>query len=219
MTSRTLYRLSGVALLIGGMLAAIGYIIGSFISGHDSSAITSPVTLASLLIVFFGSLLILLGLPGMYVRQAGRAGILGLLGFLFLSYVFLFDQVVQSFINATIAPELAAHPATLVFALSYPPAMGPFLLAGMLTQILGPLLFGIAILRAGVFPRWTAWVLLATLPLGLVGFLPFLPDALSNLAAIVGNLALAGFGYALLALQRNELALAVPTVTEAQVRA
>src|SRR5438105_6567797 len=76
MSSTTSYRLSGIALLMGSALSAIGYILSVFASGNDlQSLIFSLMTL-------LGSMLVLLGLPGMYTRQARRGGILGLLGFL-----------------------------------------------------------------------------------------------------------------------------------------
>jgi hypothetical protein len=159
MSSTTSYRLSGVALLIGGILTAVGYSLPPYLSDHDPSALTSPWVLISSLITLFGALIVLLGLPGIYTRQAGRAGILGLLGFLSIWYITLLSGVIQSFISVTIVPELAANPATRLLAATPPPAFGPFFLVALLAQTLGILLLAIATLRARVFPRWIARLL------------------------------------------------------------
>src|SRR5436189_5445906 len=82
MSSTTSYRLSGIALLMGSALSAIGYILSVFASGNDLQSLISPLSLIFSLMTLLGSMLVLLGLPGMYTRQARRAGILGLLGFL-----------------------------------------------------------------------------------------------------------------------------------------
>jgi len=219
MSSTTSYRLSGVALLIGGILTAVGYSLPPYLSDHDPSALTSPWVLISSLITLFGALLVLLGLPGIYTRQAGRAGILGLLGFLSICYITLLSGVIQSFISVTIVPELAANPATRLLAATPPPAFGPFFLVALLAQTLGILLLAIATLRARVFPRWIAWMLIATLVVGVLNFLPFYPSFLQNLAPVIGNLALAGFGYALLLPQRSEAVQSGPAGTATEARA
>ena len=86
-------------------------------------------------------------------------------------------------------------------------------------QVLGVLLLAIATLRARVFPRWIAWLLIATLVLGVVSFVPFFPQALSNLTPIIANVAIAGFGYALLWPGRLEHTQPAPASVEAEARA
>jgi hypothetical protein len=157
-----------------------------------------------------GSMFVLLGLPGVYARQAGRAGILGLLGFLLVWYVFLFEGVMTPFANVTIIPGLITHQVTLSFALSPTSTWIPFFTTSLIGQTLGVLLLAIATLRARVFPRWIGWLLVATLVLGGAGFVPFFPPALSNLSAIVASVAMAGFGYVLLSPQRQEVTQAAP---------
>ena len=219
MSSTTSYRLSGVALLIGTVLSIIYYLIQAFLNGNDPATLTSSPSLISSVIGFIGSVLVLLGLPGVYTRQAQRAGILGLLGFLFIWYVTLFQGVVIPFTTVTFIPLLAAHLVTPSLVTTPPSTWAPFTLVSMVSQVLGILLLAIATLRARVFPRWTAWLLIATLVVGVVSFVPFIPEALSNLAAIIASVAVAGFGYALLwpdRLERTQPALAS---VEAEARA
>jgi hypothetical protein len=219
MSSTTSYRLSGIALIIGAVLSIIYYLTQSFLNGNDLATLTSPLTLMSNVIGFIGSVLVLLGLPGVYARQAKRAGILGLLGFLFLWYVTLYQGVIIPFTSITIVPELATNPATRTLATTPPPAFGPFFLVSMVGEILGILLLAIATLRAKVFPRWIGWLLIATLVAGVVNFVPFFPEAFSSLPAIIGSVAIAGFGYALLSPQRGEAVQSVSASAAAESRA
>src|SRR5260370_10363479 len=109
MSSITLYRLRGIALFTGAVLSAIGYFLSVFVPGNDLQSLISPLSLIFSLVTILGSMLVLLGLPGMYVRQARRAGILGLLGFLLVSYVTLFQGIMIPFTSVTFIPLLAAH--------------------------------------------------------------------------------------------------------------
>ena len=209
MSSSTSYRLSGIALLIGSVLSLAYYLIqGVFLTGNDLATITGSLSLISSVIGFVGSVLVLFGLPGMYARQSKQAGIMGLLGFLFLWYVTLYQGVIIPFTSVTIISQINAHivPQSLAGALTMipPPAWTPFFLVSLVGQVLGILLLAIAMLRAKVFPRWIAWLLIATLVLGVVSFLPFVPNFLSNLAPIIASVAIAGVGASLLSPERME---------------
>ncbi|MBO0781456.1 MAG: hypothetical protein J2P37_21765 [Ktedonobacteraceae bacterium] len=220
MSSTTSYRLSGLALLIGSILSIVYYLSGAFVNGNDLASITSPLIMIGSVIGFLGSALVLLGLPGIYAHQAKRAGILGLLGFLFIWYVTLFQGVIIPFSNVTIISQMTAHivPSSLAVATTPPPAWTPFTLVSMGSEVLGILLLALATLRARIFPRWTGWLLIATLVLGVVSFVPFFPEALSSLVAIIASVAVAGFGYALLLPERQETRTPVPANAKTEAR-
>jgi hypothetical protein len=219
MSSTTSYRLSGIALIIGAVLSAIGYILSAFVSGNDLQSLISPLSMIFSLFTIFGSLLVLLGLPGMYTRQAKQAGILGLLGFLFVWYVTLFQGILIPFTTATFIPMLAAHQVAPQLMMTPPPTWTPFTIASMASQVLGILLLAIATRRAKVFPRWIGWLLVATLVVGIVSFVPFFPEAFQSLTPIIASIAIAGFGYALLWPERLESVEAVPASVQAEVHA
>jgi hypothetical protein len=223
MSSTTSYRLSGIALIIGSLFSIIYYLTQTLLNGNDLATLTSPLSLISSIIGIIGSILVLLGLPGMYTRQAGRAGILGLLGFLFIWYVTLYQGVLIPFTSVTIISQITAHivpqSAALPLATTPPPAWTPFFLVSMVGEVLGILLLAIATLRARVFPRWIGWLLIATLVVGFANFVPFFPEALQSLPGIIGSAAIIGFGYALLAPQRQEAMQAVASSTEVGARA
>lgn len=222
MSSTTSYRLSGAALLIGTALSIAYNISQAFLNNTTLAAITSPLALGSFVIGFIGSMFVLLGLPGVYTRQAGRAGILGLLGFLFVWYVILYQGVI-AFTALTNISQITAHivppSAGVPLATISPPVWMPFWLVSLGGQILGVLLLAIATLRARVFPRWIAWLLIATLVVGVVSFVPFFPQALSSLVSIIANVAIAGFGYALLSPGHRESREVQRSPAQAEVRA
>jgi hypothetical protein len=220
MSSTTSYRLSAIALILGSVLAFIYSVSQAFINGPFPEALASPVAVIGSLVGFIGSVLVLLGLPGMYTRQAKQAGILGLLGFLLIWYVTLFHGVLIPFTSVTIVPMLVTDPATRHLLAAGPLAsFDLFNYVSIVGETVGILLLAIATLRARVFPRWNAWLLIATLVLNIVSFVPFFPDALGNMAAQIGYVALAGFGYALLSLERRASVEAQPSSAEAGAHA
>ena len=101
-----------------------------------------------------GSVLLLGGLVALYVYQSEAAGILGVVGFLvaFLGTALVVDA---DWAQVFIGPLLAVNAPQI---LELGPTMG--LLLTFITLGVGWLLFGIATLRAGVFPRWAAILLM-----------------------------------------------------------
>jgi hypothetical protein len=149
---------------------------------------------------FFG----LLGLTGLYARQAKKAGWLGLVGFVMLS-LWLVLIMGFSFVEAFILPHVATAVPGFVeswmgmfnspagkFDIGVLPTI--WTLTGPL-YILGGLLFGIATFRAAVLPRW-AGVLLALSTL-LAPVAALFPNAAQPKTAIPMGLALIWLGYAL----------------------
>src|SRR5258708_8393842 len=104
MSSRTLYRLSGISLLIGSLLLIIGDIPGFFIGNDQASTIFTISSLARLI----GAMLIASGLPCMYARFAERSGVLGLVGFtctFFFMLVALATEAILTFIFPFLSPH------------------------------------------------------------------------------------------------------------------
>jgi hypothetical protein len=66
---------------VGGLLAALFTLIGTLLF-PGNNAPTNALWMPVQLLIFVGSLLVLMGLPAMYVRQARQAGWLGLIGFI-----------------------------------------------------------------------------------------------------------------------------------------
>jgi hypothetical protein len=219
MSSTTSYRLSGIALILGSVLSIIYYVSEVFINGPFPEALAGPVAVIGSLIGFIGSVFVLLGLPGIYARQAKPAGILGLLGFLFVWYVILFQGVLIPFTSVTIVPMLVTNPATQHLLVAGPLAsFTPFSIPSEVGQVLGVLLLAIATLRARVFPRWIPWLLIIVLVLNAASYVPFFPNELGFVTVIIGYLPIAGFGFALLSPEHRESVEVQPSSAQAEAR-
>src|SRR5260370_16583098 len=90
MSSRTLYRLSGGTLIVGSLLLSIGTVLTSTLYGNATpQQILSLSWLLVGLMIFIGSLLFVIGLPGMHLPQAGRPAVLALSSFILLFFPIL----------------------------------------------------------------------------------------------------------------------------------
>jgi len=176
MSSRTLYRLSGGTLIVGSVFILISSVVSSILyPGHNTTSqqLLSSTYLIVTLLNIIGALLFVIGLPGMYLRQAGRAGVLGLVGFILLFFGLLLDQIAFATIQALILPFLAQKVPQ--FTGNSGPPIGVLLLlfiSGFM-EIIGGILLGIASMRARMFPRWAGVLLIVFgVTFLLNGFLP-----------------------------------------------
>lgn len=187
MSSSSLIRLSGLAAVVAGVLLLIGDLLSFTIESENmsESATTAPYAFTFLLYLI-GIVLLLIGLVGLYVRQSEASGILGLVGFLvaFLGTALVLGAVwAQLFVAPSVAveaPEFLDTEPTGALALG-------FTLTFALVA-LGWLLFGTATLRARVYPRSAAIVVIVG---AVVGFLPI------PASGIVLDVAAAWLGFAL----------------------
>lgn len=200
MTTSNLIRASGLSAALSGILFIIIQPI------HPPEELASVTTDAWAIVHYLTIAMCLLGLfgiAGLYARQAKETGPLGLAGFLLLS-LWLVLTTALTFVEAVILPQLTVDAPTFVegflalssgsgseISLGALEAAGP--VSGVL-YMLGGLLLGIAMFRAGIVPRWAA----ALLAVGAVSSLAaaLLPHELGRLAAAPVGLSLAWLGIA-----------------------
>ncbi len=177
MSYATLFRLSGVSLLLGG-LAHLVYLL-THPHGSGLAYYADPATALSHLAGFASVLLILLGLPGLFARQAERAGILGLVGTVLVFFGLAMVDGTHMIIDSAFTPALATIPEAAPLMASGGPLeeamlggmQGTLVSAGGPMLLLGLILLGVSTARAGVLPRWAgALPVIAALavPLGFV---------------------------------------------------
>jgi hypothetical protein len=190
----TLYRLSGLTILVGALLFAVGNLLHPL--DHSLAARDSATWEIAHVTFMLGGIVMALGLPGAYLRQAARAGRLGLAGFvaLFLGLIVIAPGAwFEAFVVNEVGPELTE---TIEDG-----AGGVFNGTLGLLLVAGPLLFGIATLRARVFPRPAAIASIATTPILLL--LGGVPGKAGGAAIIFGTVLLSAayswIGYALAA--------------------
>jgi len=148
--------------------------------------------------------LALVGITGMYLHQVRKMGVLGLIGFVLFAANYLVI-VSTSFVAAIVLPVIAdtspAYVTNVLVAASghHPPgdtgALYSVILLGGFLYLAGSLIFGIALYRARVLPRWAA-ALLAVGGLAAAG-LSLMPDPWFRLLAVPNGIAMIALGYSL----------------------
>jgi len=200
-TNANLIRLAGLSALIAGICYML---VGIFHPANVPSSVTTTrweiVHVLACAMSFFG----VLGLAGLYARQAVKTGWLGLVGYILLSFWMVLIMGF-SFVEAFILPHVATALPTFVQAWMgmFNGPRGQFDLGVLPTiwtlsgpaLILGGLLFGIATFRAAILPRWAGALLALSTVLAPIGVL--LPNASQPKIAIPQGFALAWLGYAL----------------------
>ncbi len=162
MTSANLIRWCGLAAIVGAALFIIADLIDLLTADFDASPsefFTSFGFYLTSALFLVGGPLVLLGLVGLYAHRPEAMGVLGLIAFLVAFFGGVLAQGAiwsESFISPAIAsgaPELLE---------SEPP--GVVIFGGLLSLVLvnlGWILFGVAVLRARVYPRLAALLLIA----------------------------------------------------------
>lgn len=217
MSSHMLYRLSGGALLAGGLLMIIGLVgalftLGSTPPDNPTAMNASLMFQLVFLLIVCGLMLIAAGLPGMYIRQAKPIGTVGFIGFVLTTFgvllalgMALFATIVVPWI-ATAAPKLQYAGPTSLFILLY----GAFLLLGI-----GSLVLGLAMAQANALPRGVG-VLLLLSGLANVVAIPAWPiSVVGFIGQVLFAGALAWVGYALVSRRAEEAMSPQPVATEA----
>lgn len=221
-TASGLIRWSGLAAIAAGLIFAGIQPI------HPPDVLASVTT--NLWTVIIGlklamCLFFLIGITGLYARQAEKAGWLGFAGFALLTISFWL-QTAFVFAELFILPVLATttpafidsylgvvngHPGEMNIG-ALVPAYGVL----GICYLLGGLLFGIATVRAAVLPRWPA-ILLAVAAV-ITPAAALLPHALQRYAAVPMGIALIWLGYSLWSERRQDKAATAATLAAPRLR-
>jgi hypothetical protein len=205
-TTPTVIRWAGLSAMAAGIIFATIQPI------HPPDVIASVTTSLFIIITSFKTAMCLfglLGLTGLYARQVEKTGWMGLAGYLLLT-VFYAIQMCIVFMEPLVLPLLVTVAPTFVeSALGMASGAGGPMNLGALAVIyqivsvlylLGLILFGIAIFRAGILSRWAAVLLVASGPLAVI--LKLFGHPIDRWAAVPMGIALAWLGYSLLSERR-----------------
>ena len=169
--------------------------------------------------------LALAGITGMYLHQVRQMGVVGLIGYVLFSagyLVMLSIAFLAAFVLPTVADTAPAYVQDILTAAEGESPDGDiglmqtgFALSGV-GYMLGGLVFGFALFRAGVLARWAA-ALLAVATAGTVA-LSVLPASFDRPFAIPTGIALIGLGISLWRTQRQPTAPDAAPVERQRVR-
>jgi hypothetical protein len=161
--------------------------------------------------------LALAGITGIYLRQVRQMRVLGLIGFVVFAsgYLLVFaTEAIAVFVLPALTEKAPAFVNDVVIAAAGAKPTGDIGNVQILLNlmgigyVLGGLIFGIALFRAGVLARWAA-VLLAVSTVATVA-LAVLPESFDRPMAVPEGVALIGLG---VSLWRDQRQTAVTTVS------
>lgn len=162
MKTTSLFQLGGIAVLLSALLTGIGRLI-YFLSGQPAEVITLDIWRG-----IFAGALFLLGFGALFARQSGRAGVLGLIGYVFI-------MLAQMYFLGSDAVSLGV--AAGIISLEQIVQAAPYALLDSILPwvwVAGLLAFGISSYRAEVFPKYAgALLVLLGLIQPLTGLLAF----------------------------------------------
>ena len=219
-TSAKLTRAAGICAIAAGLL----FMFVQFIHPDETVAnFTTTAWKVTHMLTLAMTILAVVGVTGMYLRQVNETGVLGLIGFLLFGSGFLVIMAF-TFVEAAVLPQIAsATPQyvndvlqTVVGGEVVGEVGGIAIANGLaaVTYLLGGLLFGIALYRGRVLARWAA-ALLAIGALATV-LVQVLPHSLDRAAAFPVGIALVGLGYSLWRDQQAVVTESLPSVGAAR---
>jgi hypothetical protein len=196
MSTKQLFRMSGLSLILGGVFLFIHF--ATHPMGEGAQFVAMPLWSLSHAIGFIAWPLLLLGMIGLYAQQADRLGMLGLISFV-LIFISGIDFGGGQLIGAAIQPIYPhfGDPGGLAYT---SPAVKLILSFGEL-WLLGFLVFAILSLRTRTFPRLGGWLTILAVIIGVAAaLLPFGSTTsyyLADLATAILATGLCLWGYAL----------------------
>jgi hypothetical protein len=202
MATQRFFRLSGLALLIGGVVSFVTSFGGAFFYGQTTSYANQPLYIVTNVVLAAATILALLGLPGVYASRAQGFGVVGLVGAALIFTVGCIFGVFLNLVNAIVIPYLATDAPNLANNSNGPPGLFVLFIVGSIFSAVGPVLLAIPLLRGRVSPRWPAFVLLAGAVYGVVSFFvtngpgsSLISNLLSAISPMILFVALAALGF------------------------
>jgi hypothetical protein len=209
-TTSALIRAAGASAVLSGLL----YIVIQPIHPEENAAtVTSTAWVVVAVMTIAMAVLGLVGASGIYFRQVRETGLTGLVGYLMFASFYLVVTA-WTFVEVFVLPQIAdAAPQFVDDYLGVPAGISPQGDVGTLPilftvvsglYLVGGLVFGIAVYRAGILQRGAALLL----SVGSVGAVAaaVLPHAAGRYAAVPVGMAMVWLGWSLWTEQRTSAA-------------
>ena len=151
MSQTALYRISAVVLLIGAVIVTAGNLLGP--QGGARAAVASGMYYPAALVVLLGGLLVMAGLPAVYLRQRAESGVLGFVAMMAVFAAGMPLIVGFALIQVLIFPWIATMNVSNKVLNEGPVAFTIFFAVASAIVSVGGVLFGVATIRARIFSR------------------------------------------------------------------
>jgi hypothetical protein len=206
-TTSTLTRAAGVSAMLSGLLFIV---IQPIHPPEDVATVTSTAWVVVALMTIAMAVLGLVGLSGLYLRQVRETGLPGLVGYLMFGSFYL-ATTAWTFVEVFVLPRIAGDaPQFVTDFLGIPAGVSAQGDVGTLPlfftvvsglYLLGGLVFGIAVFRAGILQRGAAALLAGGTVLSLTAAV--LPHSVGRYAAVPVGIAMVWLGWSLWSEQRT----------------
>jgi hypothetical protein len=208
-TTSALTRAAGVSAVLSGLLFIV---IQPIHPEEDVATVTSTAWVVVALMTIAMAVLGLVGVSGIYLRQVRESGLPGLIGYLMFGSFYL-ATIAWTFVEVFVLPRIADDAPQFVDDFLGVPAgvsaqgdvgtLPLFFTTVSGLYLVGGLVFGIAVYRAGILQRGAA----ALLAVGSVSAIAaaVLPHAVGRYAAVPVGLAMVWLGWSLWSEQRTSV--------------
>ena len=190
-----LMRLSGILLVLAGLLVAISWIFHPLTP--DERAMQSTRWLIVHGLGGVGVLLSVPGLVGLYIRLSDESGVLGLVGFILAVIGTALVAGAILFLEVATLPVIAALSNAEELFNDAPPVFIAIFAITFITFAVGFILLGLVTLRSTLLPRWAGLLLLIGAPLFFFP-VPPAPVIVNTIGAVLLGLGYVWLGYSLL---------------------
>ena len=171
-------RLTSWALVTGSLVATAGYALAFAANGNGDQRFAGSSWVSLYTIALLGNVLVLLGLPALVHAQAGRMPVLTRIGYVGIFVPLVILNIGEGTVEGFVKPYLAKQGRLPADDL---PGLMTFEAPALIVLLVGMVCLGIAVLRAGMLPRWVG-VLFLVVPFlgaaGMHGAVSLLPDYL-----------------------------------------
>jgi len=169
--SQNFFRLTGIILIIGSLLAAVGHALKPQApsSREGIEAFISQSMFSDTLLII-GLPIVTLGLIAMFVRQSERLPWWGWIGYLAMGIGLIYADLIQPVIRLVAYPFVLENVSTeeeIFTAVTTIYDLNPFgyLFPIILLSLIGPIMSAISFWKAKVLPVWLAIMMLLLLPI------------------------------------------------------
>lgn len=170
---------------LGAVVSSATYVLSDLLELANGGFST-----AQLVLTYLAEATLPLVVLGLAAVQRPRIGTLGLVSATLYAYTYVYFTGTVTYSLVERVPDWAALAER----------MGPMLTAHGVLMVVAGILFGLAVARAGVLPRWTGYLLMVGVCL--VAAANWMPDIPRVVAATVRASSFIGMGVALLRLDR-----------------